>query len=126
MNKEEWFQLLNDNFDNIKGLVETYHPYYLDRHLQTISGNPEYGTEKSEQLTYLENHITAPRAEIARQQVLKTIKIEKPDLYSQDIEYLIRILNGTYFGIPESLSAHALPGFGVLCDLCSDFPNEEI
>ncbi len=36
----------------------------------------------------------------------------------RDGRTLLKLLNETWLGVPESRGAHRLAGFGVLCDLC--------
>ncbi len=102
---EEYLQLFDKNFDNIQALVYKYHPYFRNVHEHTIS---------------------APGAEFACEQVRKQIQKENnpPNLELRDPLYLNRVFNDTWFGMPESMEVRYEPGFGVLCDLCSEFPDD--
>ncbi len=78
-------------------------------------------------------YITAARAEEACEDVRKSLK-DGPDpvagfdkaFIGRDIDVMLKILNETWFGIPESRSVVEGLGraFGELCDLCSDPPND--
>ena len=104
---EDWWNELHENLEDLTSLVSSYHP------------GPTYSPSSS-----LE--ITAPAAELVRQECL--VGLEESDLVgnftkaveSKDHKALLRILNSTWFGVPESTGAWSLRGFGVLCDLCSE------
>ena len=112
----EWWKLLEDNHDKLLNLVRDYHP-----------GSPHAGSSKR-------MPITAGGAE-AQRRVFRT-QIEMAELReaqasapaarfqvavsSKDAGTVVLLLNETWFGIPESRDAHGLPGFGALCDLCSE------
>ena len=81
--------------------------------------------------------ITAPGAEMvcehAREQFERMTVDDPLECFDQFVEQrsegLVALLSQTWFGIPESMDAHALPAFGVLCDLCSEsyvlYPEED-
>lgn len=74
--------------------------------------------------------ITAPNAEIACEKIRKEIEADAREeepvasftrfVDEKKGEDLVALLNEVWFGIPESIGAHSLPGFNALCDLCSE------
>lgn len=106
--KEEWWQLLDYYKDQLRWLVVEFHPLY--RRART------------------DMKITAPNAEAAceqiRQEVAKQIVDDPLGCFDQFCEQrsdgVVYILNQVWFGVPESTDCWQLPGFGVLCDLCSE------
>jgi len=106
----EWWELLEENKDSIRSLVIQFHPK---------SGAPRKDMK-----------ITAPGAEAVCEDIRGEIAVGgKPEcplesfdaaLQKQDGLTIVRLLNETWFGIPESTECWNLEGFGVLCDLCSE------
>lgn len=43
----------------------------------------------------------------------------------KDAPTVYRLLDRAWWNLPDAKWIHSLPGFGRLCDLCSDFPHEE-
>jgi hypothetical protein len=106
---QEYLQLLTDNFSKIESLVSNYHPYYQHVHHHAI---------------------TAGRAEEFCESVREEIRKEnkEPNLFealkNKDYIEINRIANSTWYGMPESMESRYEPGFNVLCDLCSEFPDD--
>lgn len=104
---EEWWEQVGHYREELLDLVLNFHPYYRKHH---------------------DFVITAPTAEIACQMVREDIcdetKIDPAWLFEQYcIEKnpkLSKLLDEAWFGMPESITVRSLPGFGVLCDLCSE------
>lgn len=42
---------------------------------------------------------------------------------AKDWTSIASILNNAWFNAPDCPSIHQIPGWNVLCDLCSEFPN---
>lgn len=42
---------------------------------------------------------------------------------SRDAVKIVRLMNQTWWRLPDSPNTQHLPCFGLLCDLCSDFPH---
>lgn len=111
--KEDWWNLLSENKDKILDLIAKYHPLYQRQHIMPI---------------------TAERAEQVSQKIRKEIVENSKDVYGnyedpqRRFEALLKdknsdintIINETYWGMPESWNVRSEPGFGVLCDLCSE------
>ena len=116
--REEYWQLAEDNKGLLQDLIATYHPYYRNAHLDHSISAP-----------------TAERAcEVFRKQIAEGYAEDIP-LFGKDIndpqalfrKYLeekdpeiATLLNEVWFGMPESYASREAPGFGVLCDLCSE------
>ena len=109
MLSNEYLQLLEDNFTNIEALVKNYHPYYCHEHHHVISA---FGAEQA--------------CELAREEIRKENK--EPNLFeafqNKDYVEINRICNAVWFGMPESMESRYEPGFNVLCDLCSESPDD--
>ncbi len=109
MLSEEYLELLQDNFSDIQALVNNYHPYYRHQHNHIISAA---GAEQV--------------CETVRKEIRK--KNIEPNLLeafkNKDILKINSICNSVWFGMPESMDSRYEPGFSVLCDLCSEFPDD--
>lgn len=109
--KEEWWAWCNYHKENLRWLVANYHPVYL-----------------SEGFSHEGLPITTPGAEaicdIVREAVKEETVNDPLDCFDQFLEQrsggMVTLLNQVWFGVPESRDAHSLPGFGILCDLCSE------
>jgi hypothetical protein len=109
--KEEWFALLRENKGRLLTLIGRFHPWWLDN-------------ESIKQYS-----ITAPKAEEICEKVRETIKestkLNPHDefikaLENEDGVTISKILNSTWFGMPESYEIRTVSGFHALCDLCSE------
>ena len=118
----DWWKELETNWDDIVYLVHQFHPYYQRKH----SLRPIQGLDFEE----LKYPITAPAAETACEVVRNKIRSEalndpveamKEARIVKDGDTIWSILNQTWFGLPESTEVRYLPGFHILCDLCSEY-----
>lgn len=105
----DWWAAFDANKDNLRGLISSFHP---------VCRNDEWADEFP---------ISAPGAEAACEQIRKGItspllpQMEFDDAATKrDATTLVKLLNQTWFGVPESYESRSLPGFFVLCDLCSE------
>jgi len=105
--KSDWWNEVESNKEDLLSLVANYHPYYRNRYSYPI---------------------TAKAAEAACELFRKDIQEQTtiPPCYSFE-EYIktknvsmVDLLNDTWFGMPESMDVRDNPGFGILCDLCSE------
>jgi hypothetical protein len=98
-NKEEWWNLVDQNWKDLKNLIETFN-----------SKNPP------------KLKITAKNAEEARQYIASQLSEVKDyqKLKDNRDEDLLNVFNTTYWNIPESTECWQYPAFGLLCDLCSE------
>lgn len=124
--KEAWWKAVEENWDDLLGIVSRYHPG-ASREEQIKANTPDD----------VDLHITAPGAENACRQIRKEIEKETTGSpvemlvearKKRDWRKLYSLFNGAWFGVPESDGAHSIPGFNVLCDLCSEcwvFRDEE-
>lgn len=108
--KAEWWQLVDENQEDLINCVRQFHPnsktdYHPSREFMITASNAEAACERV-------------RACITKNQVGDPVLLAK--MYILDREpHLVHILNETWFGAPESRSVMSVPGFGILCDLCS-------
>lgn len=100
-NKEEWWKLVDDNWEDLQSLIVIFHP-----------SNKSVPKLK----------ITANRAEKVRQSIVKKITTipDYKELKKNRDPKLAGVLDDTYWGIPESVDCWNYKGFGLLCDLCSE------
>lgn len=112
---EWWWKAVEENWDDLVSLIDRFHP---------ASDNP--GTEYE---------ITAPAAEqvceIFREDIRQNVNAnpcERAKKAKQDRngDELHQIFNQTWFGMPESAEVRYEPGFGILCDLCSEYEPEGV
>ena len=113
---EEWWKMVDEKWNDLINIIHTYYP------------NKENLFHENEM------EITARDAESARRFCVEKIVQEEGSKITDIVDYAERlknlcmaeelwtVFNHTWFGIPESISCREIPGFGRLCDLCSDFP----
>ncbi len=105
---DEWWRLFDYHTANLRNLVAEFHPAYARwaRRMPITAADAEAACEKF-------------REEIERETA--DDPLECFDQFAlQRSPGVVALLNQTWFGVPESADAHSLPGFGVLCDLCSE------
>lgn len=115
MDKEKWLSLVQHNRDKLLSLIESYHPASNPRRV----GLP----------------ITAPNAELACENVRQSIANRERNRPSPTVRFstaidkgdvgeVMSLLNGAWFGVPESTSCWRLEGFKEAVDLLEDPPEE--
>jgi len=109
--KEEWWECVDELQDELIGCVRRFHPnvhnsYHPNRELVITAADAEAACEKI-------------REEIRQNSVGDPVLLAKMYIADRDSR-LVSILNETWFGAPESSSVMSVPGFAVLCDLCSE------
>jgi hypothetical protein len=130
MQKQDWIATFKDHKNNLRNLVVRFHPSSKSQVLVADSS-----VEVPSSTLETDFKITAASAEeaceVVRQKILST-KPHNPVLIFDtaandpiDTALLIRLLNETWFGLPESASVRKLPGFYALCDLCEGIDTEE-
>ena len=106
MNTHTWWQYFNEHHKVLRDLVTTYHPNTNNKH---------------------DMYITAMNAESActlvREQIQQKTNISITDHFDtafieHDLDKMFRLLNETWFGMPESIEVRQEAGFYELCDLC--------
>jgi hypothetical protein len=104
-----WWAVFDNNRANLRRLVEDFHP-----------------TQRNQEIAK-QFPVSAPIAEAINERVvarsdLPLLPVMEFDEAARvrDHNSLIRLLNATWFGVPESKEARTLPGFMDLCDLCSE------
>lgn len=104
---EEYWELCNEHKDDLRALVSQFHPAYRRSNLMPI-------TAYAPELICIE-----AREAIARKEQTDPI-VEFNRMLESRSPDMPTLLNQVWFGIPESIEAHSLPAFHVLCDLCSE------
>jgi hypothetical protein len=117
--KQEWINQCERDRNKIESLIKYYHPHS--------------GLKGSVSRPRLE--ITAPNAEGARQHVVAAMKAEAPSispvvqfnlaLKERNVTKLMSLMNGAWFGVPESTSCWQIEGFTEAVQLLEDPPDEE-
>lgn len=111
--KEEWWQFVDDNWDNLKYIVLAYYPNQQDF--------PEKGWPVN----------NTPQA--VCNQIIQELRDKNPiwknkDFFKAYIDHLREtrdtklneIFQASWFGMPESSRVREIPGFFTFCDLCSE------
>lgn len=106
MDETTWWNLLENNWDQIIKLIEDYYPNPKRLDLDGLT-------------------ITAPLAESACKTIRTSIQPisnikEFTNLYRmhRDTDKMLSLLNNTWFAMPENYNIRKLPGFMILCELC--------
>ena len=106
--KEEYWELVDNNWEDLSSIISVYHPSYNKKHKMPITA------------AFAENFREQVEEEIKSQDV-NLSALERAELAKKDRhENIVAILNETWWGIPESTSCWSIKGFGLLCDLCSE------
>lgn len=105
MNQKEWQKLFDDNYIQLKTLVEKFHP------------NRELNSQNYSEDKY---PITAPAAEEMCEIWRKYVKTQNfmELLKNGTAEQRLTVLNEAWLGMPESMVIRSEPGFFELCELC--------
>jgi hypothetical protein len=120
MTAQEWLAKATEHKEKLLSLIKTYHPASHAIH-----------AKKSHDLP-----ITAPNAEFACRAVREKINAEEGHLAypcdrfnsaldAGDWSTISSLLNGAWFGVPESTSCWGIEGFSEAVDLIEDMPEEE-
>lgn len=108
----DWWEAFEANQENLRDAVRGYHPSL--RMLQSAQRSMKIPAERAENLCELE------RKRITEKNTKDPIEEFDLAASNKDHETLVRLLNQTWFGVPESTGCWSIPSFGVLCDLCSE------
>lgn len=129
MLRTEWVEIFNKNKENLRKLVQTFHP--SAEKVVEVAGEEVVVDPKPPEGSF---PITAHSAELACAGIRQEIAANKSgdpvarfDAAAKDMatDVLVGILNETWFGMPESTSVRALLGFHALCDLCEGIDEDE-
>jgi len=116
MTSSRWLQKVLENAAALRELVANYHP-------STRVAKP-----------FPVGPITAPAAEMACENVREMIRNRETDdpltrwdkaIVAEDVGTLISLLEGAWFGVPESTGCWNIPGFNVAVDLLDDPPEAD-
>jgi|SRR5581483_6753871 len=118
MTTKEWLEKVGEVQEVLRDFVVSWYPF--------ASRSSHHTTPMT---------ITAPRAEQACQAIREEIAqrekenpVERWDraVSRGDADTLMSLLNGAWFGVPESASCWLVPGFREAVDLLDDLPREEL
>lgn len=114
MTKERWLEQVTSHAKELRQLVVDYHP-------------------SARQKSYKDPIvITAPNAEIACDVVRESIRNRETEdpvvkwdraVAEGNIGEIMSLLNGAWFGVPESTECWSIPGFSKAVDLLDDPPE---
>lgn len=112
----EWWHVVEEYKSWLRDMIERFHPSSDARSVGDLQSFPitAVGAEKV---------CEQAREEIRAQEKGLSISPEERfdrALASLDWGALLTLFSATWVGIPESMGAHSIPGFGALCDLCSE------
>ena len=114
MTNQQWLAKVRDNQEVLTELIRGYHPAAHSRRRSLP--------------------ITAPGAEAACEVVRRKIAKEeagdpvvqfKAAMNTGNLSEISRLLDGAWFGVPESTSCWQIPGFALAVDLMEDPPEDE-
>jgi len=113
MTRSRWLERVSEHKEALRQLIADYHP----------SSN-----KKAPPMV-----ITAPSAEAACETIRTEIRAKESGdpvewwdkaVVDGDVSTLNNLLNGAWFGVPESTECWDIPGFAVACALMDDLPPE--
>lgn len=113
MTVERWWSIVDKSWSDLVNVVEKFHVAH----------------QNQEQM--MNFPITAGLAEKACESVRSAIKTDSPITIiekakeDRDIAILYKILSETWFSAPESRSVFNVAGFGIVCDLLDDMPEDD-
>lgn len=117
MTEQEWWGMATANESDLVDLIREFHPV-----------NRQPGRRP-------QDWITAPTAEAACVQVRKDIRKNfegdpvaqfHTAIEARNMAAVTSILNGAWFGVPESRECWRIPGFKVLVNLLDDPPDADM
>jgi hypothetical protein len=112
MTPEQWWAAVDENWSDLEALISDFHPANWRKHNHPITAPA--AEEVCEDV----------RTEIRAEGLADPVKAANNAMKGRDAGSLHTIFEHTWFGLPESYEIRSLPGFGVLCDLCSEIPEE--
>ena len=112
---EWWWNAVETHWDDLIALIDRFHP---------LSDNP--GTEYPITAAAPETMCELVRNEIRAKESGNPCDRAKKAKQDRNGDELHQIFNQTWFGMPESADVRYEPGFGILCDLCSEYEPEGV
>lgn len=112
--KEDWLRKILSNKMLLREYIDRWHPN---------------GTQRAHQAPM---PVTAATPELVRQRLLDDIKTKDPAARfdeaceRHDFMTIHKLLDETWFGVPESTSCWKIPGFSLSVDLMDDPPEPEV
>lgn len=131
----KWLEKVHANNEILRKFVSEWHPSARNpKAIQKESVLLTDGSAVAIDVPESAMPITAPNAETACRQVRELIRKEEPSdpvarwdkaVASGDIGEILCLLDGAWFGVPESTSCWSIPGFKEAVDLMGDPPEQE-
>lgn len=115
MTTQEWLEKTRHDADKIRGLIRDFHPSAGARRKSIgpiTAQNAEIACERV-------------RQQIAATEAIDPIKRFDKALTDGDVGELISVMNGAWFGVPESTSCWRLEGFTEMVALMEDPPDDD-
>lgn len=135
MTNQDWLNKVNSNAALLRSFVGNWHPSARSpRAIQRESVLLSDGGAVAVDVPEASMPITAPNAEMACQNIRESIRREEPQdplerwdkaIAAGDISTVITLLDGAWFGVPESTSCWSIPGFKEAVDLMDDLPEQD-
>ena len=105
----DWWAAFDANRDDLRRLVGNFHPVHANE--DWVDEFPISAGAAEEMCKQVRKEITSP--------LLPQLEFDEAAL-NRNPDVIVKLLNQTWFGVPESYESRSLPGFFVLCDLCSE------
>lgn len=115
MTKERWLEQVTSHGKELRELIADYHP-----------------AARIQRFTRDSMVITAPNAEAACENVRESIRNKETEdplvkwdkaVAEGNVEEIMSLLDGAWFGVPESTECWNIPGFSKAVDLLDDPPE---
>lgn len=106
-NAEEYWETCETFKDELSQMIGDFHPYYQRQHAMKITASAA-----EETCRVVRESIVAETERDPCERFHEMLKSRDPMISS--------IFNQVWFGMPESEYVRSYPGFGMLCDLCSE------
>ena len=117
MLEKEWWKLVDSHWPNLISIIRNFHPIYLRKHNDSIYASRAEAVCDQERIDIIGRELQS----YEKGSYLKPVERAEKAKVERDGNTLYALFNDTWFGMPESMASREVPGFFVLCDLCSDY-----
>ena len=107
---EEYWEAAEENCDKIRSIVRAYHPQSSGKNRLPVNNT----------VPAVEKVLERVRKRIINANWIDPVEVFSKSLANRDALSFARVMSETWVGIPESESVRSIPGFFVLCNLCSE------
>ncbi len=118
----DWWQEVEDNWPDLVGCIERFHP--VNRNEEDLMEFPISAEMPEKFSKVIRKQIADEQTEGLRFKKRNVVQEAEVAKGNRDGATLHTIFNQTWFGAPESRDVFSVPGFGLLCDLCSEYEGE--